>query len=47
MNKILIVAQSEFATLVRSKAFVICIILLPVVMGGSILLARAHAQRDG
>jgi ABC-2 type transport system permease protein len=40
MNKILIVAQSEFATLVRSKAFVVGIILLPVVMGGSILLAR-------
>lgn len=40
MKKILIVAQSEFATLVRSKAFIIGIILLPVVMGGSILLAR-------
>ena len=41
MNKILIVAQSEFATLVRSKAFVIGIILLPVVMAGSVLLQRA------
>ncbi len=41
MNKILIVAQSEFATLVRSKAFIIGIILLPVVIGGSILLVRA------
>lgn len=41
MKKILIVAQSEFATLVRSKAFIIGIILLPIVIGGSILLARA------
>ena len=41
MKKILIVAGSEFATLVRTKAFIIGIILLPVVMGGSILLARA------
>ena len=41
MKKILIVAESEFATLVRTKAFIIGIILLPVVMGGSILLSRA------
>ena len=41
MRKILIVAQSEFATLVRSKAFVIGILLLPVVMAGSVLLQRA------
>jgi ABC-2 type transport system permease protein len=41
MNKILIVAQSEFSTLVRSKAFIISVILMPVVMGGSILLVRA------
>jgi len=44
MTKILIVAQSEFATLVRSKAFIIGIILLPVVMGGSMLLARATSN---
>lgn len=41
MNKILIVAHSEFSTLVRSKAFIISVILMPVVMGGSILLVRA------
>ena len=41
MNKILIVAQSEFTTLVRSKAFIISVILMPIVMGGSILLVRA------
>lgn len=44
MKKILIVAQSEFATLVRTKAFIIGIILLPVVMGGSMLLARATSN---
>lgn len=41
MRKILIVAQSEFATLVRSKAFLVGIILMPVVMGTSALLVRA------
>ena len=32
MRKILIVAQSEFATLVRSKAFMVSILLMPVIM---------------
>ncbi len=41
MRKTLIVAQSEFATLVRSKAFIISVILMPVVMASSILLVRA------
>ena len=41
MRKILIVAQSEFATLVRSKAFIISIILMPVVMVLSVVLVRA------
>jgi hypothetical protein len=41
MNKIAIVAQSEFGTLVRSKAFIISVILMPVVMAGSIFLVRA------
>jgi ABC-2 type transport system permease protein len=41
MPKALIVAQSEFVTLVRSKAFLIGLILMPVVMGTSIMLVRA------
>ena len=41
MNKILIVAQSEFSTLVRSKAFIISVVLMPIVMAGSIFLVRA------
>lgn len=41
MNKILIVASSEFGTLVRSKAFIISLVLMPVIMVGSILLVRA------
>ncbi len=41
MRKALIVAQSEFITLVRSKAFLIGLILMPVVMGTSIMLVRA------
>jgi ABC-2 type transport system permease protein len=40
MHKTRIVAQSEFATLVRSKAFVISLILMPVVMVGSTLAVR-------
>jgi ABC-2 type transport system permease protein len=41
MRKTLIVAQSEFATLVRSKAFLVGIVLMPVMMALSILLVRA------
>jgi ABC-2 type transport system permease protein len=41
MPKILIVAQSEFATLVRSKAFIVSIVLMPVVMVLSVVLMRA------
>jgi ABC-2 type transport system permease protein len=41
MKKILVVAQSEFATLVRTKAFIISIILMPVVMVGSMVLVQA------
>ncbi len=41
MPKTLIVAQSEFATLVRSKAFMVSIILMPVVMVLSVVLMRA------
>ena len=41
MRKALIVAQSEFITLVRSKAFLIGLILMPVVMGTSVMLVRA------
>ncbi len=41
MRKILIVSQSEFATLVRSKAFIVSIVLMPVVMVLSVVLMRA------
>jgi ABC-2 type transport system permease protein len=41
MRKALIVAQSEFVTLVRSKAFLVGLILMPVVMGSSVMLVRA------
>ena len=46
MNKTLIVATSEFSTLVRTKAFVITLILMPVLMGASIGLSRAAEGRD-
>ncbi len=41
MYKTLTVAQSEFATLVRSKAFLISLLLMPVVMAASVMLVRA------
>ena len=41
MHKALIVAQSEFVTLVKSKAFLVGLILMPVVMGTSVMLVRA------
>ena len=41
MHKILTVASSEFGTLVRSKAFLLTLILMPVIMGGSVLVMRA------
>ena len=41
MRKILIVAQTEFSTLVRSKAFIAGVLLLPVMMGLSLGLTRA------
>jgi ABC-2 type transport system permease protein len=41
LRKALIVAQSEFVTLVKSKAFLVGLILMPVVMGTSIMLVRA------
>jgi ABC-2 type transport system permease protein len=40
MRKTLIVAESEFATLVRSKAFIISVVLMPLVMALSIFLVR-------
>ena len=41
LKKILVVAEAEFSTLVRSKGFLIGILLLPVAMGGSMMLAQA------
>ena len=41
MKKILVVAQTEFATLVRSKAFLIGVILMPVIMVGSAYFINA------
>jgi ABC-2 type transport system permease protein len=41
MRKILIVAHSEFLTLVHSKAFLVGVVLMPVVMGASFLLINA------
>jgi ABC-2 type transport system permease protein len=40
MRKTLIVAHSEFSTLVRSKAFIISVVLMPLVMALSIFLVR-------
>jgi len=45
MNRVITVAKSEFLTLIQSKAFIISIILMPVMMGGLFLfmqLAEDH-----
>lgn len=47
MRKIAVVAGAEFAHAIRSKAFIISVLLMPVLMGGSILiqrLAQKHAD---
>lgn len=41
MNKTLTVAGSEFSTLVRTKAFLVTLVLMPVIMIASITLSRA------
>jgi ABC-2 type transport system permease protein len=41
MRKTLIVAQAEFGTLVRTKALIISIVLMPVIMAISIVMTRA------
>jgi ABC-2 type transport system permease protein len=41
MKKILIVAASEFSTLVRTKAFLLTLMLMPVLMIAAVLLMRA------
>jgi ABC-type Na+ efflux pump permease subunit len=48
VNKILIVASSEFATLTRSKAFLIGLFLMPVFMTAAIMLQNStRNQVDG
>jgi ABC-type Na+ efflux pump permease subunit len=45
MDKIKVIAATEFAASVRSKAFLISLLLLPVLTGGSILLQTVVAGR--
>lgn len=49
MNRILIVAQSEFLTLVKTKAFLIGLLLMPIITAGAIgfqVYAEKHSDRD-
>ena len=46
MNKILRVALTEYLNAVRSKAFIIGIIMLPVFMFGGVLVARLAKDND-
>jgi ABC-type Na+ efflux pump permease subunit len=41
MQKTLIVAQAEFAILVRSKAFIISLLLMPIFVVGAVALMKA------
>lgn len=49
MSRILTVAQSEFTTLVRTKAFIIGLLLMPVITAGAIgfqVYAQRHSDRE-
>jgi ABC-2 type transport system permease protein len=46
MSRILTIAESEFLTLVRTKAFIIGIFLMPVLMGAFIFF-MSYAERQG
>jgi ABC-2 type transport system permease protein len=45
MHRIFIVATSEFLTLVRTKAFLIGVFMMPVFVGGSIALQKITMER--
>ena len=45
-NKALIVAISEFTTLVQSKAFIVGLLMMPIFMGDRDRRAEVHARRD-
>lgn len=45
MSRVFIVATSEFLTLVRTKAFLIGVLLMPVFMGGAVLFQRYSENR--
>jgi ABC-2 type transport system permease protein len=49
MNRILIVAKSEFLTLVKTKAFLIGLLMMPIITAGAIgfqVYAQKHSDRD-
>src|SRR5262249_58829525 len=45
MSKIGIVAGTEFGMLVRTKAFIITVLLMPVLLGGSIVIQTLVAKQ--
>jgi ABC-2 type transport system permease protein len=45
VSRTLIVATSEFLTLVRTKAFIIGVFLMPVFMGGAIVMQKITMER--
>jgi ABC-2 type transport system permease protein len=49
MHRIFIVAQSEFQTLIKTKAFLIGLLLMPIITAGAIgfqVYAQKHSDRD-
>src|SRR5262249_46354837 len=40
MRKILVIAQREYNAAVRTKAFLLSLVLMPILMGGSIVVQR-------
>src|ERR1044071_1274337 len=49
MNRIFVVAQSEFLTLVKTKAFLIGLLMMPIITAGAIgfqVYAQKHSDRE-
>ena len=45
MRKIMVIAVREYRAAVQTKAFIISVILMPVLMGGSIVVQRAMKDK--
>ena len=45
MHKIRVIAAREYSAAVRTKAFIISLLVMPILMGGSILVQAAQLEQ--